>query len=356
LLSVLPVGIAFSYDLECRTVILNPAAEQILGVDGSLNPSKSGPDAELLPYRVLQGGSELPPDELPLQRAARTGESVRGSEYEIVREDGRVFPVICWASPLLDQDGRPRGSVAALLDISERKSMENALRRANAALEQFAYAAAHDLQEPVRNLAVYTQLLARNYAGRLDRQADEFMQLTVEGARRMQNLIQDLLSYTRATDEREGSGAEADAAAAFEEVIQNLRTAIEVSHAQVTYDSLPEVGVHHTHLVQLLQNLVSNALKYRGTDIPRVHVSAQRQGCDWMFVVRDNGPGISSEHHQRIFRVFKRLHGRDVPGNGIGLAICERIVTHYGGRIWVESEPGYGAAFHFTVPDTVKSA
>jgi light-regulated signal transduction histidine kinase (bacteriophytochrome) len=199
-------------------------------------------------------------------------------------------------------------------------------------------------------VTLYTQYLARQYRGKLDPQADEFIKLTVDGARRLQNLIQDLLSYTKAIDEPDEAGAGSDAEVAMEEVLQNLRTAVELANAEVFYRDLPRVGVRHCQVVQLLQNFVTNALKYRSREAPQIHISAERQGAAWLFTVRDNGMGIAPEHHERIFRVFKRLHGREIPGTGIGLAVCERIVTHYGGRIWVESEAGHGATFYFTLP------
>jgi len=175
------------------------------------------------------------------------------------------------------------------------------------------------------------------------------MNLTVESAHRLQNLIQDLLSYTRATSE-ESPRSDSDGNTVFEEVVQNLRTAIEIAGADVSAQALPRVAVSHGHFVQLLQNLVSNSLKYRGVAAPKIHVSAVQQGKEWVFSVKDNGLGISSEFHQRIFGVFKRLHGREIPGTGIGLAICERIVSWYGGKIWVNSESGQGATFCFTLP------
>ena len=353
LLNVIPVGIAFTYDPDCRTVRLNPAGERLFGMAGShtgRNASLTGPEAASLPYRMTRDGHEIPADDLPLQTTVRTGEALREVEFEIVRQDGEVIDAVGWTSPLVAASGDRVGAVAAYLDLSERKRMEKALRRANAALEQFAYAAAHDLQEPVRNVSLYTQLIARRYDGKLDPRADDYMRITVEGARRMQNLIQDLLSYTRATSARDEAGAYSEAGVAMEEVLGNLRTAIETAQARIAYEGLPLVGVRYSELVQLLQNLVSNALKYRGAEPPLVHVSAQEHGKQWVFTVRDNGQGIAPDYHERIFRIFKRLHGRDVPGTGIGLAICERIVTHYGGRIWVESEVGKGAAFHFTLP------
>jgi light-regulated signal transduction histidine kinase (bacteriophytochrome) len=239
------------------------------------------------------------------------------------------------------------------IDIHDRREAEAALRRANAALEQFAYAAAHDLQEPVRNVSLYSQLLAKGYKDRLDDQGAEYLRLAIDCANRMQTLIKDLLAYTQAVDDPAASENRCNAGQVMEVVIQNLGMAIESAQAEVTYGPLPEVGVAGTHLTQLLQNLVSNALKYRSDRPPRVHISAKQCKSEWEFTVKDNGQGIPREHYRRIFQVFKRLHGRDVPGTGIGLAICERLVTHYGGRIWVESETGNGATFRFTLPTVV---
>jgi len=350
LLSVVPVGIAFSHDLECLTCTLNPEAQRLHSVDASVNASKTGPDADELPFRIFQNGIEVPGEQLPLQIAARGGE-VHDAEYEVAYNDGRSIEILCSSRPMRDSEGNLLGGVAVLLDISERKRAETALRRANAALEQFAYAAAHDLQEPVRNVILYTQLLEKLYKDKLDIQAQRIMKVTVESSQRLKNLIGDLLSYTRiAMGEQSPTHAESDANVVLREVIANLHAMIESAQAHVSYDDLPAVSVHHGQLVQLFQNFVSNSIKYRGPDCPRVHVSAQRQGRMCTFSVADNGQGIPPEHQQGIFRIFKRLHGRDVPGNGIGLALCERIVTFYGGRIWVESEAGHGATFYFTLP------
>ncbi|HUQ93437.1 MAG TPA: ATP-binding protein [Bryobacteraceae bacterium] len=293
--------------------------------------------------------SEEPEDVSPDTRRAGGPYIKPGIELDITTKDGKARVWIFSAarlSPLLD--GR-RLLISAAMDITERKAMMDALRRANADLEQFAYAAAHDLQEPLRNLSLSTQLLAARYGGNLDAQADEFMKTTVESARRMHDLIQDLLAYTRAVEPSQDEPP-ADANRVMQGVIRNLKTAIEETGARVTYDPLPIVPIPEVQLMQVLQNLVGNALKYRGDKVPEVIVSAERSDKDWLFTVRDNGVGIAPQYHERIFKVFKRLHGRDIPGTGIGLAICQRIVGHYGGRTWVESKDGHGATFRFTLP------
>jgi signal transduction histidine kinase len=243
-------------------------------------------------------------------------------------------------------------------EIAERRRAEEALKRANDSLarsnqelERFAYAVSHDLHEPLRTIKNFTSLLCRRYHGKLGGEADEFLGYIVEGAERMETLIRDLLAYSRAG--RQAAALKTvNCGRALRVALNNLRGAIENSGALVTYDDLPEITANETEAVQLLQNLVGNAIKYRSPDrAPQVHVSASRTDTGWIFEVRDNGIGIPEEAHDRIFGVFQRLHGRDMPGSGIGLATCTRIVERYGGRIWVESELGAGSRFKFHIPD-----
>lgn len=235
--------------------------------------------------------------------------------------------------------------------LAELVRQREELTRSNEALEQFAYAAAHDLQEPIRNVSLYTQLIAGSWDGRLDGPTKKHFGLIVEGAVRMQNLVEDLLQYTRAVNAPDhGQSCRANAEAVLQEVLLSLRGLIEQTEAGVSHGPLPEVPVYAPHLMQLLQNLISNGIKYRSDKPPRIHVTAQYDGFAWTFSVKDNGIGIAQEFQERIFGVFKRLHGREIPGNGIGLAICQRIVNHYGGKIWVTSQPGEGSEFHFTLP------
>jgi signal transduction histidine kinase len=224
------------------------------------------------------------------------------------------------------------------------------LARSNADLEQFAYVASHDLQEPLRMVAAYTQLLAERYRGKLDENADKFIGYASEGALRMQTLIQDLLAFSRVGRNDIASGR-VDCDAAMEEVLKSLGPAIQESGAVVTHGELPAVWADRSQMIQVFQNLVGNAIKFRGKEPPAISVQAEKAGQHWLFSVSDNGIGIAPEYAENIFVVFQRLHARtEYPGNGIGLAICKKIVERNGGKIWVEAQAGHGSVFKFTMP------
>jgi signal transduction histidine kinase len=229
-----------------------------------------------------------------------------------------------------------------------RKAEE--LARSNSDLEQFAYVASHDLQEPLRMVAAYTQLLGERYRGKLDADADKFIGYATEGATRMQVLIQDLLAFSR-VGRNGGSSESIDCNAVMKDVLQTLAGVIEESGAVVAQGELPAVWADRTQMSQVFQNLIGNALKFRGSDPPVISIQAEKTGQHWLFSVSDNGIGIAPEHADNIFVVFQRLHARtEYPGNGIGLAICKKIVERAGGRIWVESQVGSGSTFKFTMP------
>jgi signal transduction histidine kinase len=241
-----------------------------------------------------------------------------------------------------------KGEVDRVNNDLVRKTME--LSRSNAELEQFAYVASHDLQEPLRMVSSYTQLLAKRYKEKFDADADEFIGYVVDGVTRMQRLINDLLAYSR-VGRRGEVFKPIDCGTVVEAALKNLKVAIEESGAVVTHDPLPTVMADGGQLGQLFQNLIGNALKFRNEEPPRVHVTSERNGREWVFSVRDNGIGIDPQYAERIFMIFQRLHTREeYSGTGIGLAVCKKIVERHGGRIWVESKPGEGAIFHFTFP------
>lgn len=239
---------------------------------------------------------------------------------------------------------------------SELEKLATELARSNQDLERFAYVASHDLQEPLRMVASYTQLLARRYAGQLDARADKYIAYAVDGATRMQELVNGLLAYSRVSRQGEDFVPVA-CEQVLESVLRNLEHACRKTGAVVTHDALPTIRGNPTQLTQLLQNLISNALKFRGSEPPRVHVSARAAADQWLFSVRDNGIGIDPQYFQRIFVIFQRLHTREqYSGTGIGLALCKKIVEHHGGRLWVESAPGSGSTFLFTLPREVPEA
>jgi light-regulated signal transduction histidine kinase (bacteriophytochrome) len=224
-----------------------------------------------------------------------------------------------------------------------------ALERSNKELEQFAYVASHDLQEPLRMVSSYTQLLGERYKGKLDEKADKFIGHAVDGAIRMQRLINDLLAYSRIST-RGQAPEPMDSHAVLGAALVNLAAAIEESHALVTNDDLPTVRADGSQLALVFQNLIANAIKFHGPEAPRVHVSAAPKDGEWVFSVRDNGIGIDPQYADRLFIIFRRLHTQqEYPGTGIGLAICKRIVERHGGRIWFESELGKGSTFFFTL-------
>jgi signal transduction histidine kinase len=230
------------------------------------------------------------------------------------------------------------------------------LARSNAELEQFAYVASHDLQEPLRMITGFVQLLERRYRDRLDQDAGDFIRYAVDGASRMRDLIHDVLAFARAGATGRAP-APTDCGRALDQAIANLGLAIDESGAVITREDLPTVLADRLQVVQVFQNLLGNAIKFRGERRPEVHVGVERQGSEWVFRVRDNGIGIEPAYTGRIFNVFQRLHGRDrYPGTGIGLAVCKRIIARHGGRIWVESDPGAGSTFYFTLPVAQETA
>jgi light-regulated signal transduction histidine kinase (bacteriophytochrome) len=238
---------------------------------------------------------------------------------------------------------------AQLLEQETRQRQE--LARSNSELQQFAYIASHDLQEPLRMVSSYLQLLERRYKNRLDQDANDFIAYAVDGAARMKMLINDLLTYSRVGTQGQ-SFTFVDCNLLVQQAIANLKIAIEETKAVVTWDTLPTVQADATQLTQLLQNLIGNAIKFHQDEPPRVHVYAEAQDEKWVFSVQDNGIGIDPHYCDRIFVIFQRLHSRtDYPGTGIGLAICRKIVERHNGEIWVESQPGKGSIFHFTIAD-----
>jgi PAS domain S-box-containing protein len=287
----------------------------------------------------------------------KNGDS-RPREYRAIRRDGTIFWVSFTASTMRDDAGNIVGVLGMCTDISERKEADEilqqsniALRRMNEKLKEFAFAASHDLKEPLRMVSIFSQLLGQRYRGRLDAEADKFLGFTEMGARRMQALVDDLLAFTQAGDTLDEAPEAVDCTVAAQTAIDNLRAMFDETRATITLDPLPVVQAHTAHLVQVFQNLIANALKYRSAEEPKIRIWAEARERDWLFSVSDNGIGIHPKFHEMIFKVFKRLHRNDqYSGTGIGLAICARVVERYGGTIWVDSDETNGSTFRFTLP------
>jgi PAS domain S-box-containing protein len=330
-------------DPKGRIVLVNREIERLFGYD---RDELVGQLIErLVPDRLRERHTGYRADFLadPRARAMGAGRDLFGRH-----KDGRDVPVEIGLNPVETDDGL--FVIASVVDITQRKQAEEELRRSNEELERFAYVASHDLQEPLRMVGSYVQLLAKRYQGRLDADADEFIGFALDGALRMQRLIEDLLAYSR-LGTRGGALVPTDVNGIVDRALHSLKLRIDEAGATVTRDALPTVAADAGQLEHVFLNLIGNALKFHGAAPPRVHVAAQSRDGRWEFSVRDNGIGIDAEYFERIFVIFQRLHDRkQYSGTGIGLAICRKIVERHGGRIWVESTPGEGSTFLFTLP------
>lgn len=265
--------------------------------------------------------------------------------------DGTFRSFLTLIKPLKDPNGKVLRWFGSNTDITDQRKTEEELRRANQDLQQFAYSASHDLQEPLRMIATYSELLKQRYGNKMGPQADEYIGYTVQGAMRLETLLRDLRTYTQVSTADLGPADEIKAGEALAKALANLETAITESAAEISSATLPSVRMREFQLEQVFQNLIGNAIRYRTGDKPRVRVAAEQQGEQWLFSVQDNGIGIAPEFKEQVFGIFKRLHSAaEYPGTGMGLAICQRIIERGGGRIWVESELGRGSTFFFTVP------
>ncbi|MBK8905973.1 MAG: PAS domain S-box protein [Anaerolineaceae bacterium] len=279
------------------------------------------------------------------------------------RKDGVLIPILAAVTPIKDDDGRIIGAVAVNRDITNQMEIEAGLRERSRTLEarnedlaQFAYAASHDLQEPLRMITSYLQLLSQRYSGQLDEEADEFIAYAFDGATRMRQLIADLLAYAK-IGRNNLVYTEVSLERVLRQVLANLDLRIQENQVTITYDPLPTVMAEKTQMLQLFQNLLSNAIKFRNQTNPTIHISAHQDQAKWVIQVTDNGIGMDPKLSEKIFVIFQRLHTRqEYPGTGIGLAICKKIVQNHGGTIWVQSEPGAGATFTFTLPISTEKA
>jgi PAS domain S-box-containing protein len=327
------------FDRGQRIVYSNPSAERILG-RGEWAP-------------VDADGTPLDPDETPAAITARTGEARAGNELALRRADGTLRWITVSTHALRgesEHDAPPYAVASVFADVTDRRQEREALERSNEELAQFAYVASHDLSEPLRMVSSYLQLLRRRYRGRLDEDADEFIDFAVDGANRMRALIEDLLAYSRAG--RTARPAPVDSGLVMADVLSSLAAAIADARARVHVGNLPTVAADRLALVQLFQNLVANALKFRRGPGAGVWIdAAEGPGAMWSFSVADDGIGIDPGHRERVFKMFQRLHDREAyEGTGIGLAICRKIVERHGGQISADEREGGGTVFRFTLP------
>jgi signal transduction histidine kinase len=345
-------------------------------------------DSELMLHALNQGGFESESE--VVQSAAEFADKIRANKYDIILADYRLpgwngmetvtmvrqedldIPVVLVSGALGElkaveciKDGaadyvlkdhlaRLPQSVRRAIEEKdlreENRRTQEELARSNRDLEQFAYVASHDLQEPLRMVATYTQLLAERYQGKLDENADKYIHYAVDGALRMQTLVKDLLAFSR-VGRLQQPPQDTDCSLVVRSVMANLQAAVAETGARITYQALPILVADQSELLQLFQNLIGNAIKFRGPEPPEIRITAKKRKKEWLFSVEDNGIGIAPQHAEDVFVIFKRLHAREeYPGSGIGLAICKKIVEHNQGRIWVESRPGQGSAFRFTWP------
>jgi signal transduction histidine kinase len=335
------------------------------GLEAGATAVREGAGREYMEkIRIAIARMKAEEDRLLVLRTAGLEASSRQTQIAVVVGDSLGLLFLAAAGLVIYGEMRQRSraeeEIRKLNEGLERKVAERTaelaeraldLERSNRDLQQFAYVASHDLQEPLRTVASFTQLLAKRYGDKLDDKAREFIGFAVDGSKRMQTLINDLLSFSRVGTQGKALGA-VNSDAALDAVLKGLKRSIEESGAVITRDRLPTVLADEGQLTQLLQNLVANAIKFQGAGVPRIHIGAERNGSEWKVSVRDNGIGIAPEHHERIFVIFQRLHNKkQYPGTGIGLAVCKKIAERHGGRIWVEATAGGGSTFRFTIRD-----
>ncbi|MGO4883870.1 MAG: sensor histidine kinase, partial [Bryobacteraceae bacterium] len=338
-------------DVNSCISYLNPVAEALTGWHTAHAVGRRLDEV----FRIINEESRQALEN-PVTKVLREGKIVGLANHTLlITRDGRELAIDDSGAPIRNGQGESVGTVLVFRDVTERRADEAQLerqaaelRRANGELSQFAYAISHDLREPLRNIANFTELLVRQYSKPLEADTRTHVDYILNGVSRMEALLNDLLAYSQVGGGEARHGLVATNGV-VEKVLADLHSAIVESGAQVTADYLPQVCGHEPQLTQLFQNLIGNAIKYRSVRPLRIHIGAQRSKGEWVFSVRDNGVGIAPEYHDIIFGVFKRLHGRDIPGTGIGLAICAKVIERHGGRIWVESQPGEGSEFFFSL-------
>ncbi|MGB9936822.1 MAG: sensor histidine kinase [Methanobacterium sp.] len=333
-----PVGY-FTIDRTTAITELNSAAADLLGFD------KNGLIKTLFRWYIPPNYSKKFMEHYNQALETRKKQIF---ELGLIRKNGIIFYAHVEMVPQFEDELTFK---VAVVDITERKKLEDELKRSNDELQQFAYVASHDLQEPLRTIASFTQLLERRYKGKLDENADEFIGYIIDASVRMKQQIEDLLEFSRVMT-RGGSFKKFNLENTLKNIVYSLEVLIKENSAEITYNSLPEIYGDEKQIARLFQNLIINSIKFKKpNEIPKIHILAKKEGSNYLFSVSDNGIGIEPQYTDKIFTIFQRLHTRDVyEGTGIGLAIVKRIVERHGGHIWVESEYGKGSTFYFTIP------
>jgi PAS domain S-box-containing protein len=353
---------------QLSRLILDQAGEGIVVIDTHGIVIRRSESAKLMSDRLVLlesfddvfplSSAGVPFTSAHILAAARAEEPVRGIDTVMRHSDGRTSALSVSASPLWGESGELLGCVVILTDITAHKLAEQALARqaeelarSNSDLRQFAYSASHDLREPLRQLAVLSELVQQRYADKIGSEGERLIRHAVNAAHRMEKLVSDLLAYIQAADAPQDDVAPVDATEVVRKLLATFETQMAETMARIEWEPLPLLAVHEVHLVQLLQNLIGNALKYHSDAPPHIRIQARQSQSMWELSVADNGIGISPDYQAQVFELFKRLHGGGkYSGSGIGLAICQKIVHRYGGRIWIESQAGRGATFRFTLP------
>ena len=333
-------------DAAGRITLINPVARQLTGWTEQEALGTSITEV----FQVVNETTRVAVEN-PVEKAIAQGDITGLANHAIlISRNGQDIPIDDSGAPIRGPEGDIQGGVLVFRDISARRETELQLKESNEQLKEFVAAAAHDLRSPLNSVSTMAQLIALRLQDQIGGEGRDLLGYIIKSTQRMLHLLEDLLAYAQASHFEPAQANRVSMDRALETALENLRAEIESTNATVTADALPEVAAHEAHLVQLFQNLVGNALKYRSDAAPRVRISCTKCKGEWVVEVSDNGIGIEPQYEKQIFKPFKRLHGEDRPGSGIGLATCQKIVSGYGGRIWLESEPGNGSTFFFSLP------
>lgn len=356
-LDAVPAAVWISHDKSGHWITGNQLAYDYLDISPMDRITNSSKDTtKPVTFKIFKDGKEINSEDMPVQLSSR-GNEIRNYEFYFVYPDKPIRHMIGNATPLYDENKNPRGSVSAFIDVTTNKEAEirmtkliKELARSNKELEQYANVTSHDLKEPLRMVSSFTQLLEKRYKGKFDDDADEFIKYIVDGAHRMERLLDDILEYSKIKTEAK-TFEHVDIEEIIDETCQNLKLAIIEGNIRIEHDQLPVVNANRSQILQLFQNLISNAIKFQSKNKPYIFISSHKNIDKYVFCVEDNGIGIDPKYQEQIFKIFKRLHTREeYPGTGIGLSISKKIVQYHGGSIWVKSKTGIGSKFYFTLP------